>query len=268
MPDRALRGTFDSVAELYDQARPGYPPMLFADLDLAGRRVLEIGAGTGQATRDLLAAGAVVTCAEPGPHLAGLLVSKLPEARVLGCEFEAVPDGVGPFDSIVSFTAWHWVDPQVRADRVLALLAEGGCLVTVSTVHVAGGSTTFFEQVQECYRRWLPGTPAHFVLPCEDEVEGVRDELDEDQRFEVADRRTYGRQVAYPTKEYVDVLRTYSETLALAPAARDGLLLDIAALIDAHHGGSVVKQYLYDVRTLVRRRPGRPSSAPRSSPSR
>ena len=52
------RATFDQAADLYDRARPGYPPALFEDLaELtgvgAGSRVLEIGPGTAQATLPL-----------------------------------------------------------------------------------------------------------------------------------------------------------------------------------------------------------------------
>src|SRR5690242_18638862 len=51
---------FDEVASLYDRVRPGYPDELFADLaDVtglgAGSAVLEVGCGTGQATRALAA---------------------------------------------------------------------------------------------------------------------------------------------------------------------------------------------------------------------
>lgn len=58
-PDESRRArlarTFDEDAELYDRARPGYPPALYDDLaELAGARsgsrVLKVGCGTGQAT--------------------------------------------------------------------------------------------------------------------------------------------------------------------------------------------------------------------------
>ena len=54
-----LRATFDANPELYDQARPFYPPALFDDLrGLAAlgnqAAIIEIGCGTGQATRALI----------------------------------------------------------------------------------------------------------------------------------------------------------------------------------------------------------------------
>src|ERR671933_454382 len=66
MPDRRrLRTTFEEVPELYERARPLYPPELFDDLVAyagleAGSRVLEIGCGTGQATLPLAERGLAV----------------------------------------------------------------------------------------------------------------------------------------------------------------------------------------------------------------
>jgi protein-L-isoaspartate O-methyltransferase len=70
----SLRVTFDSAAELYDAARPTYPGALFDDLFRLtglqeGDRVLEIGCGTGKATRAVLERGVSVVCVELGPSL-------------------------------------------------------------------------------------------------------------------------------------------------------------------------------------------------------
>lgn len=73
----AARKVFDRIAALYDEARPGYPKPLFEDLGtLCGlgpsTRVIEIGCGTGQATRDLASHAGAVRCIEPGENLAAL----------------------------------------------------------------------------------------------------------------------------------------------------------------------------------------------------
>ncbi|MCW2974924.1 MAG: methyltransferase, partial [Actinomycetia bacterium] len=67
-----LRAPFDRVAELYDRARPTYPSDLIVDVAALGPRVLEIGPGTGQATRALAERGAQVTAVELGKSLAEL----------------------------------------------------------------------------------------------------------------------------------------------------------------------------------------------------
>jgi ubiquinone/menaquinone biosynthesis C-methylase UbiE len=77
-PDRRHLGRlFNEMPELYDRVRPGYPDELFADLVTItgmdkGSSVLEVGCGTGQATRSLAALGCSVTAIEPGAEMAAL----------------------------------------------------------------------------------------------------------------------------------------------------------------------------------------------------
>ncbi|MGV5038538.1 class I SAM-dependent methyltransferase, partial [Streptomyces sp. NRAIS4] len=114
-----LSRTFDEDAELYDRARPGYPPELFDDLaELAGvhpaRRVLEVGCGTGQATVPLARRGCRITAVEAGPHMAAVARRNLAGAAavdVVTAEFENWPLPKEPFDAVVSATAFHWIDP-------------------------------------------------------------------------------------------------------------------------------------------------------------
>src|SRR5260370_7690447 len=78
---RARRESFDKVPDIYHRIRPGNPRALFDDLFdlLPGRpHVLEVGPGTGQATRDLLARGATVRAIEIGPAMAETLRQLLP----------------------------------------------------------------------------------------------------------------------------------------------------------------------------------------------
>src|SRR3954451_21675360 len=78
---RAWRDGFDEVAELYDRGRPGYPDDLFDELAAALPRspaVVEVGPGTGQATKGLVARGANVTGVELAAPPAAVLARNLP----------------------------------------------------------------------------------------------------------------------------------------------------------------------------------------------
>ena len=153
-----LRSTFNQDAERYDRARPGYPAALFDDLaELtsigAGSRVLEIGPGTGQATRPLAERGCRVVAELHGADPAALARRNLagfPSVDVVNAAFEAWPLPVEPFDLVLAATAFHWIDPSVRADKIADALRPGGFLATVSTHHVAGGDESFFAEVQDC----------------------------------------------------------------------------------------------------------------------
>jgi len=98
-----LRSTFDEVPELYDRARPGYPAALFDDLirDASlrpGSRVVEIGPGTGQATRALAERGLAVTAVELGPGLAAVARRNLagfPGVEVVTADLETWEPALG-----------------------------------------------------------------------------------------------------------------------------------------------------------------------------
>src|SRR5436190_6030542 len=93
---RDVRRVFNEVPELYDRVRPTYPDELFADLaSIAGidddSYVLEVGCGTGQATRSLAALGCSVTAVEPGPAMAAIARQRLanfPAVHIDNATFE------------------------------------------------------------------------------------------------------------------------------------------------------------------------------------
>ncbi len=260
MSEQSLRATFDQDAERYDRARPGYPESLLDDLARQaglgpGSRVLEIGPGTGQATVALAARGLDAVAVEFGASLAGVLrrrTTGLPVEVVVGA-FEEQPAPPRAFDAVTAFTAWHWLDPGVRLDRVLDALRPGGTLATVTTTHVRGGTVPFFAEAQGCYRRWDPVTPADERLLDAAEIPPARDEIDDSDRFEPARRFRYRREVTYSTESYLDLLMTYSGHRALAPDRQAGLFACLSRLIQDRYQGSVTKRYLYELRTARRR---------------
>jgi SAM-dependent methyltransferase len=278
-----LRATFTEAAELYDQARPGYPAELFDDLaELAGIgpgcRVLEIGPGTGQATVPLAERGCRVVAVELGADLAvvaGRNLARFPGVEVVTAAFEDWPLPAAPFDVVVAATAFHWLDPAVRVTKAADALCRGGALATISTHHVAGGSHAFFVQVQDCYERFDPATAPGLRLPAASDVPGDSEELDHSGRFGPAAFRRYERDVTYSTSRYLDLLRTYSGHHALPPAARDRLLSCIAQLINErprrHRHQAVPDRAASRLAHSVTSPPGRPRPSPagaRNGPAR
>ncbi len=258
MDDRLrLRATFAEDAERYDRARPGYPPALFeaiagyAGLE-PGARVLEIGCGTGQATRPMAERGWAVEALELSPALAAVAVRNVAGlgAAVAVGSFDDADLPADAYAAVAAFTAFHWLDPETRVRRAAAALRPGGVLATVGTVHVQGGDD-FFERAQACYRRWDSGTPAVYRLPRPGELERDDAELDASGLFEPAVFREYAVDIAYSAGEYEDLLRTYSPILAMRPAARDGLLRCLAGMIG---DGAVTKSYVFQLRMARRAR--------------
>ena len=257
----ARRETFNRDAELYDRARPGYPPELFDALaGLAGlgpgRRVLEIGCGTGQATVPLAERGCEIVAVELGADLARVArrnLARFPSVEVVVAAFEEWPPPAEPFDLVLAATSWHWLDPAVRVGRAASALRAGGALATISTHHVAGGTEAFFVEAQDCYQRWDPETPPGGArLPMASEVAADTAELDGSGWFGPVAVRRWEWERSYSTTGYLDVLRTYSGHRALDPARRERLLGCIAELIDGRHGGRIAKRYLTELRVAHR----------------
>jgi SAM-dependent methyltransferase len=260
--ERPLRERFDEDAERYDRARPRYPAALYDDLFALARltpgsRVLEIGCGTGQATGELAARGCRVLAVELGPNLAAVAARNLepyPEVHVVVAPFEEFELPPEPFDAVVAFTSFHWIDSDVGTAKVAAALRPGGAFAVVSTEHVAGGTDPFFVDVQECYERWDPETPKGGVRleDADDVVARIDVDPDAEGRFGRAEGRRHEVDIAYSTASYLDVLMTYSGHRAMDADARDGLLSCIAALIDGRYGGLIVKRYLHVLRVSHR----------------
>jgi SAM-dependent methyltransferase len=127
---------FDEVAVEYDRSRPGYPRELVAEAcALAGLEpgdlVLEIGCGSGQLTRDLLAAGLQVVAVEPGAQLLSLAAGHLEGAgdvTFVNSRFEDAELPRGRFRAVFAASSFHWIDPEVSWAKVAELLAPGGTL--------------------------------------------------------------------------------------------------------------------------------------------
>jgi SAM-dependent methyltransferase len=136
---RSYGKVFDQVADEYDRHRPSYPAQL---IDRAcrlasverGAAVLEIGCGTGQLTRSLLARGLRVTAIEPGPQLAALARQRLRSSGQLEIVNVRLEDADLPhayFRAVFSASAIHWVDPDVGWRRAADALVPEGTLALI-----------------------------------------------------------------------------------------------------------------------------------------
>ncbi|HSC04702.1 MAG TPA: class I SAM-dependent methyltransferase [Solirubrobacteraceae bacterium] len=132
---RRYGAVFDTMAAEYDRHRPTYPDQL---IDLVcqagglatGDRVLEIGCGTGQLTRSLVARGLSVTAVEPGQNLISLAEQAAPGVEFVNRRFEDA-ELAEPFRVVFSAAAFHWLDPDVSWRKVARSLAPGGLLALI-----------------------------------------------------------------------------------------------------------------------------------------
>jgi ubiquinone/menaquinone biosynthesis C-methylase UbiE len=130
---------FDEIAAEYDRRRPTYPGEL---VDQAcqvagigsGDHVLEVGCGSGQLTRGLVARGLHVTALEPGKSLIALARQNLAgagEAEFVNARFEDALLPREQFQAVFCASAFHWIDPEVSWQKAADVLVPGGTLALV-----------------------------------------------------------------------------------------------------------------------------------------
>jgi SAM-dependent methyltransferase len=242
---------FEEVPELYDRARPSYPPGIFDDLVTlgelpAGARILEIGCGTGRATIQLAPRGYEIACVELGEQLAAIAMRNLAafsNVKVVNADFETWQPDQAEFDAVVAFTAFHWIDSASRYEKAAALLRTRGTLAVVGTKHVLPeDGDQFFVEVDEEYVELLSdksGPP-----PQPDAVPDLGEEIERSGYFENVAVRRYLWDVVYTADTYIDVLDTFSGHRALDHQTREELYARIRRRIDSRPGGTVTKAYL------------------------
>ena len=128
--------SFGPVAAVYDRVRPGYPPdgvswlleQSSGTARTSRRRVLDLGAGTGALTRDLVARGLDVVAVEPDPHMRAVLEERVPTADVRGGTAEELPLDDGDVDVVLGAQMWHWVQLDRATAEVARVLRHGGTL--------------------------------------------------------------------------------------------------------------------------------------------
>jgi SAM-dependent methyltransferase len=254
---RELGRVFNEVPELYDRVRPGYPDELFADLvaitGMTGRSsVLEVGCGTGQATRALAAFGCPVTAIEPGEAMAALARRRLAafdNVSVETASFEDWDDRGARFDVLVSASAWHWVDPSIGWRRAHGLLDPGGWMALLGNVVVRRpGEPEVYAETADLHERFSPGNPDWGHPPLEDEVrasnEGWGLVEDPGDLFGPTIVRWYPTVQWFTGDGFADLLRSTSIYRKLDGSVREPLLDAIAGRIRSRMGDRAPRRYL------------------------
>ena len=128
--DRETRRlSFGSVATDYDRYRPPPPPQALDWLIPAGAEaILDLAAGTGVVTRELIGRAARVVAVEPDERMRAVLAASSPEAEVLAGRGEDIPLPAASVDAVVISAAWHWLDPGRAVPEITRVLRPGGRL--------------------------------------------------------------------------------------------------------------------------------------------
>jgi len=123
--------SFEQVAQLYERVRPEYPPDAVAwiveELDLRpGRTVLDLAAGTGKLTRQLVPTGAEIIAVEPGEAMLAELRRAVPNVTALHGAAELIPLDDGSVDAITVGQGFHWFRFDEAVAEMHRVLRSGG----------------------------------------------------------------------------------------------------------------------------------------------
>ena len=230
MSSRAL--SFGSVARAYEQFRPGYPDEL---VDLvtayAGRPItsaLEIGAGTGKATRLFAAHGVAVTATEPDPGMLAELRRHVPETvRTVQSSFEQLDEleADATFDLVFAAASLHWTEPEARWSRVAAKLHTDGVFASFGGP-VGLADRAVEEAVRSARAPYFENDdiPSPDGTPPESALQWPGTELERSGLLTDVQQRVVERRLTMNAAAYVGYLSTVSAYLELPPPIRSEAL--------------------------------------------
>jgi len=222
--DRAL--SFGVIASAYERFRPGYPAALFELVTAyAGRPIrtaLEIGAGTGKATRLFARHGIAVTATEPDAGMLAELHKHVPaDIRTVQASFEELPTDSG-YGLVYAAAALHWTKPAGRWSRMAALVVPGGVFANFGgPVQLA--SPAVEAAVREARAPFLASddVPSPDGTPPEQEMQWPGTELERSEWFTDVRHATIRRALTTTADDFIGHLSTVSAYLELPPPVRE-----------------------------------------------
>ena len=241
------RNTFDLNPENYDRHRPGYAGELYREIfrysGLDGSmRALEIGIGTGLATRPILEKGCEVIAVEAGRNLAAYVSKKFEgfsNFRVVCADFEAF-EPEERFDLVYSATAFHWIAEEVGYPKVLRLLKPGGAAALFwNRPFAARPDDSTHRAIQQVYRKYRPDAQQ----PVEFSERDCQKTLDALKRhgFQNIECHLFHRTRVMRAADYGRLLMTYSDHQAMGEEAMESLIAEVEAAINAHGGEIAIR---------------------------
>jgi ubiquinone/menaquinone biosynthesis C-methylase UbiE len=144
---------FGNSAREYEFGRPDWPADLIdrvaADLELGpASAVLDLGAGTGKLTRDLLPRFADVIAVEPDDAMRAVLEEVVPEAQALAGSAESIPLADNSVDAVFTAEAFHWYANDETVGEIVRVLRPRGGLAIFWNVEFGDAEPPFGEDAE------------------------------------------------------------------------------------------------------------------------
>jgi len=223
--DARYRLSFDNVADVYERSRPGYAPAALAWLAERlgigpGRRVLDLAAGTGKLTRQLLALGAEVVAVEPGDEMRAVLARAVPRAEAIAGSAEAIPLPDRSVDTITVAQAFHWFQVEETLSEMHRVLRPGG-----------GFALLWNEWDDEDELLHALNEIVEPLRPESRREDGRREALEQSTLFTGLEERAFRHEELLAAKTVVERASSVSAISAAEPDVRERALAAVRALV-------------------------------------
>jgi len=249
---------FDQQAEAYDRFRPTYPDGVIDELlgpVPAGLDVLDVGCGTGIASRQMAKRGTKVLGVELAPRMAEIARGHGVEVEIAA--FEGWDSAGRTFDRVTSAQAWHWLDLPVATAKAASLLRPGGKLGLIWNAGCQPDDLA--DALDKVYASVVP-RGGHRLFRgyaadrSSDMKAGLGSEIDAISAvtaFGAPTEKWFPWTRVYQRDEWLDQLVSRSDHAALESTVRDRLFTAIGAAID-DQGGSFVMNFETILITAIR----------------
>ncbi len=248
-----LGWTFDTAATKYEKMRPGYVNDLYQTIfDYCkideNSNLIEVGIGGGQATLPFLQKGCAVTAIEYGENLSAVCREKFkdyPKFKVITSKFEDADVDENKYDLIYSASAFHWIPEEIGYTKVFNTLKKGGVFARFANhpfrcknePELARAIDAAYEKYYYPFYNKQPQVPTEYT----EEDAKQRAEIALKYGFEDVEYRTFHRIREFNADEYVELLGTYSDHIAMDEPVRELFYKDIKQAINEY--GGVLKLY-------------------------
>lgn len=238
-----LNWTFNTQAERYERMRPGYVPELYEEifrhvpLDESSLAV-EVGIGGGQATGPVLETGCRVIAVEYGDQLAEICRRKFrdyPNFSAVTCKFEDYPAEDDACDLVFSASAFHWIPEDIGYRKVYRMLRPGGVFARFANHPYKDKSRPgMHEALQEVYAVYMPTSLASGEYT--EQQAAARAQIAAKYGFTDISHHLYRRTRDFTASQYVELLGTYSDHIAIEEKTRGKFFAEIEAAINRMGG--------------------------------
>jgi len=237
---------FNDAATEYDRLRPTYVPELYADITAysginANSHALEIGIGTGQATRPILETGCKLIAIELGNNLAQIAQQNFAEYKtfeVKNMAFEDYECLSDTFDVVYSASAFHWIPEEFGYPRVFQLLKSGGTFARFAVNPYKDKSNEPLHlAMQEVYTKYMPDTKPS----PEYSIEMARDRANIAAKYGFVDieYKIYHGIRTFNAEDYASLISTMSPQRALGEERMASLINELKEVINSHGNGVI-----------------------------